>query len=353
MFQGCVRPVLSILDPTPLSAGRTARDAFAESIALAELADAVGYHRLWVQEHHNMATFAGVAPEVLIPVLAGRTSRIRLGSGGVMLPNYAPLKVAEQFCSLAALFPGRIDLGLGRATGADKRTSEALMGPGPLEFPALLNMLLIWLLDATGEQKIPEGHPASGVQARPLGDRPDVWMLSSSEDGTRFAGQMGLSVAFADFLSPGRGVQALKAYRKAFEPSPFAAKPWGALALTVLAAPTEAEAIALDASRRAWAFEMGKGRYWPVPDMVEAEAVAQMLGDTPVMREIAERAIVGTPDQVLRQIDEVAKAAEADEVLLLTMCHDAAARRRSYALLAEAAGLHAAEPEEPRKLARV
>jgi luciferase family oxidoreductase group 1 len=164
-----MKPALSILDPSPLFEGQTAADAFANTLALAEALDGRGWRSLWVQEHHNARSFAGAAPEVLIAALTQRTQHLKLGSGGVMLPNYSPLKVAEQFCALEALAPGRIELGVGRATGADPRTSAALLGPGAQAFPTMLRMLMDWMLDASGEAPLPDGHRATGIHVGPRG----------------------------------------------------------------------------------------------------------------------------------------------------------------------------------------
>jgi luciferase family oxidoreductase group 1 len=327
---------LSILDPSPMCAERTAQDAFAETLALARFADQAGFHRYWVQEHHNSPSFAGTAPEILISAIAAQTSRLRVGSGGIMLPNYSPLKVAEQFVTLEALYPGRIDLGIGRATGADKKTTPALLGPGIAEFPAMLNLLLSWLLDSSGEQAIQDGHPAAGVRARPLGGRPEVWMLCSSEESAAFAGAMGVNIAFADFLSPGLSKDALAAYRENFAPSAFAARPHAAVALVALAAETEDEARRLDATRQAWAYEMAKGRFWPFPKAEEAADILAMIGSDPVLEQIRGRAIVGTGALVRQQITRLAKDAKADEVLLMTFTCEAAARFNSYKLIADA-----------------
>ncbi len=328
------RPLqLSILDPSPVFEGRTARDAFTESLKLADAADRLGYRSFWVQEHHNAMSFAGSAPEILIPAIAARTERIMVGSGGVMLPNYAPLKVAEQFCALEALHPGRIELGLGRATGADPRTSAALLGPGPQEFPQMLNLLLAWLLDASGERPLPDGHPARGVRVRPDGARPDVWMLSSSPQSAAFAGAMGLKLAFADFLSPGGAGEAIAAYRAAFDPSPFASQPWAAIGLAALAAETAEEADRLAATLIAWNVARASGRF------ARFQAVETALRDLDGLSDAAiaplrQRAIIGDAASAAARVAETAETATADEVFILTIAETPEARIRSYDLLA-------------------
>jgi len=210
---------LSVLDPTPIRTGQTAREALAETRELAVLADRLGYCRYWVQEHHNTPSFAGTAPEILIADLAARTSRIRIGAGGVMLPNYSPLKVAEQFMTLSALQGERIDLGIGRATGADPRTSAALLGPGAHAFPTMFQLLKDWLLEASGTP-LPDDHRAAGIHARPSAGLPELWLLASSSESAAFAGAMGVRLAFAEFLSPTGAAEAVAAYRAAFTPSP-------------------------------------------------------------------------------------------------------------------------------------
>lgn len=329
------KPVLSILDPSPVFEGRTARDALLETRALAEAGDGMGYRAYWVQEHHNSPSFAGTAPEVLIADLATRTRTLKLGSGGVMLPNYSPLKVAEQFALLSSLHPGRIELGLGRATGADPRTSAALLGPGAHEFPQMLNLLLGWLLDTSGEQAIPPTHPASGIFANPQGERPDVWMLSSSPGSAAFAGGMGLKLAFADFLSPGGAPAAIAAYRDAFRPSPFASTPHAALGLVALAADTDEEAERLAATLRAWSLGLSFRQGAPFQT---ASLAAEKLAAAPTEAVAATRAraIIGSGKTVARGLNMAAKAASADELFILSVADTTEARLNSYRLIWDA-----------------
>lgn len=328
-------PILSVLDPSPMFEGRTAQAAFAETRALAEATDQMGYRAYWVQEHHNTPSFAGTAPEVLIADLAARTNRLKIGSGGVMLPNYSPLKVAEQFAVLSSLHPGRIELGLGRATGADPRASAALLGPGANEFPQMLNLLLGWLLDTSGEQDLPQTHPAAGIYANPRGTRPDVWMLSSSPESAAFAGGMGLKLAFADFLSPGGAGPAIAAYHDSFRPSPFADTPHAAIGLVALAADTKDNAERLAASLRAWALGLGfrQGRAFQTTEKA-LQTLAEAAPDT--LAASTNRAIVGTGAQVARTLAETAETANADEIFILSIADTTNDRIRSYELIAEA-----------------
>lgn len=321
-------PVLSILDPSPIFAGRTATDALNETRALAVAADKMNFRSFWVQEHHNAVSFAGTAPEILIADLASRTDRIALGSGGIMLPNYSPLKVAEIGQTLSALYPGRIEIGLGRATGADPRASAALLGPGGEHFPQMLQMMLDWHLDASGERALTEEHRTYGIRANPAAPKPDVWILCSSPTSAAFAGSMGLKLAFADFLNPGGAAPALAAYREAFQPSAFADKPYCAIGLVALAAETEAEAERLSATVKAWSISRGSGHFKPYLD---AETAAAKLEAAPLIP--PNRAIIGTGHSVAKRLYETATEAGAEELFVLSITESTQTRIRSYELM--------------------
>ena len=330
-------PTLSILDPSPIFKGRTATDALNETRALAEAADLMSFRSYWVQEHHNASSFAGTTPEVLMADLAARTTRITFGSGGIMLPNYSPLKVAEWGQSLSQLYPNRIEIGLGRATGADPRTSAALLGPGGQNFPTMLRMLMDWMLDASGEAALPVDHRARGISANPKGARPELWMLCSSPGSAAFAGQMGLKLAFADFLNPGGAKEALDAYHAAFEPSPFCAAPYAGIGLVVLAAETDAEAERLSAPIKAWALSRGTGDF--VPYLSTDEALAY-LAQAPL--EPPQRGIIGSGTSVAEQLIETANETGAREVFMLSITDHVETRINSYRLIESAmAGLSA------------
>ena len=323
-----MKPTLSILDPSPIFAGRTAADALNETRALADAADRMSFRSYWVQEHHNASSFAGTTPEVLMADLAARTSRITLGSGGIMLPNYSPLKVAEWGQSLSQLYPDRIDIGLGRATGADPRTSAALLGPGGQNFPTMLRMLMDWLLDASGEAPLPVDHRARGIAANPKGARPDLWMLCSSPSSAAFAGQMGLKLAFADFLNPGGAKDALDAYHSAFEPSPFCASPCAGIGLVVLAAETDAEAERLAAPIKAWALSRGTGDFAPYLSTGDA---LDYLAQAPL--EPPQRGIIGSGASVAQRLSETAQQTGASEVFMLSITDQVDTRINSYRLI--------------------
>jgi luciferase family oxidoreductase group 1 len=324
-------PVLSVLDPSPLFEGHTAERAFKESIVLAEALDGKGFRSFWVGEHHNTKSFAGCAPEVLLAALTQRTRHFMLGSGGVMLPNYSPLKVAEQFCTLAALAPGRIELGIGRATGADPRASAALLGPGADAFPTMLRLLMDWLLDASGEVPIGADHRARGVHVGAIGARPDVWMLCSSPGSAAFAGAMGLKLAFADFLSPGGAAAALSAYRQSFQPSPFSAAPYCAVALAALAAETDAEAQRLADPLRAWTAARLAGEFRAFPSGLGAPS-----SQVAVQTLAAGHGIVGAAKDVAARLNAISAETSADEIFLLSIAEALSDRVKSYELVSRA-----------------
>ncbi|MDJ0920374.1 MAG: MsnO8 family LLM class oxidoreductase [Henriciella sp.] len=326
-----MKPVLSILDPSPIFESRTAEEALQQTRDLAVAADAMRYRSYWVQEHHNTASFASTVPEVLIADLAGRTSRLTIGSGGIMLPNYSPLKVAEIANTLSALHPGRTEIGLGRATGADPRASAALLGPGAQSFPQMLRMMLDWVLDSSGHTALPDDHRARGIGARPNAALPEIWMLCSSLESAAFAGSMGLKLAFADFLNPGGAAAALTAYRSAFTPSPFAAEPWGAIGLAALAAETDERAQHLASSMMAWTLRRAAGHFLPYQS---ADAARQYLEEAPLTP--PSRAVVGEASDVAKRLYTLAADAKADELFILSITETTASRIESYRLLDQA-----------------
>ncbi len=326
-----MKPVLSILDPSPIFKGRTAVDALNETRALAQAADSMGYRAYWLQEHHNARSFAGTSPEVQMADLAARTQRISFGSGGIMLPNYSPLKVAEWGQMLSQLHPGRIEIGLGRATGADPRASAALLGPGAQAFPTMIRMLMDWMLDASGQTKLPDDHRAKGIAANPPGAHPDLWMLCSSPGSAAFAGQMGVKLAFADFLNPGGAKAALDAYHAAFEPSPFCAEPYAGIGLVTIAAETDEQAQRLAAPIKAWALGRGTGQFNPYLSMEEAEIV---LDEAPLIP--GERGIIGSAESVAMTLLDTATETRANELFLLTITDSLQTRIDSYRLIESA-----------------
>lgn len=330
--------LLSVLDQSPIPEGSTGAAALHASVALARHAESLGYHRFWVAEHHGTPGLAGASPEVLIAAVAGATGRIRVGSGGVMLPHYSPLKVAETFSALAGLFPGRIDLGLGRAAGTDPGTAYALQrdrrGSSPDDFPQQLVELLGYL-DGTLPPEHGFSHLAATLPGLP--EAPTPWLLGSSPQSGIWAAELGLPYAFADFINP-QGAEIARRYRAAFTPAPGRERPHAAVCVWALCADTDAEAERLALSGRMMFTLLRRGELVPVPTVERAErflAAERARGALPVGR----RTVVGSPATVRAGIAAVARAYAADEVLVVTIAHDVEARRRSYTLVAEAFGL--------------
>ena len=326
-------PPLGILDQSPIPEGSSGADALRNTLDLAELADRLGYHRYWLAEHHGGPMLAGPSPEVLIGPIAERTSRIRVGSGGVMLPHYSPFKVAESFTLLSALYPGRIDLALGRAAGTDPLTTFALQRDRRQAAPDDFQQQLVELL-AHLEDTLPPDHPFARLPAFLPGDeRPEAWLLGSSPQSGIWAAELGLPYSFADFINP-RGAQIARDYRRAFVPSVRLERPRVSVGVWALAAETEEEAQHLAASARMTLRLLRRGRLIPVPP--PEKALRFLEQDGAGTRSERRRGIIGTPAQVRERIEEVAAEYEADEVIVLTITHDHAARRRSYELIAEA-----------------
>ena len=329
---------LSVLDQSPIAQGSTGRDALANTIDLAKLGDALGYHRYWVAEHHGGLMLAGPAPEVLIGPIAAATEKIRVGSGGVMLPHYSPLKVAEAFSLLAGLYPGRIDLGIGRAAGTDPMTTYALQRDrrqaAPDDFFEQLVELLAYLEDA-----LPADHPfarlAKSLPGAP--ESPQPWLLGSSPQSAIWAAQLGMPYAFADFINRD-GAEIASDYQRRFDPGPRDAAPRTAVAAWALAAETEEEAWELTASSRMAMAMLRRGRLIPVPPVETALRFLKAEGEAVAG---SRRITAGTPEQVRAGLETIAHEYGADEVIVVSSTHDHAARRRSYELLADAFGLTA------------
>jgi luciferase family oxidoreductase group 1 len=331
---------LSILDQSTVASGRTPPEAIRETLALAQLADQWGYRRYWLAEHHNSASHAGTAPEILVSAIAATTQRIRVGTAGVMLPHYSALKVAEQFKVLEAIAPGRIDLGVGRAPGSDGRTAFAL-NPNANEaadrFPQQVQELLGWL----GEG-LPVNHPFARVSAQPEGPtRPEVWILGSSDFGAQLAAYLGLPYCFAHFITEGAGsAEAMALYRDGFRPHEGVpgrlAAPHGAIAVFAITAATEAEAWRLFKSRELWRLSRDRGIFPPLPSVEDAEAYDYSADEVARLERMRARALVGAPEQVIAKLHAVAAAHGVEEVAILTPCHDPVARQASFRLLAGA-----------------
>jgi luciferase family oxidoreductase group 1 len=336
---------LSVLDQSPIRKGGTAREAVLETVQLAKESERLGYHRFWLAEHHNTTSFAGSTPEVLMARVGAETSRIRIGSGGIMLPHYSPLKVAENFRMLETLYPGRIDLAIGRAPGADGRTAIALQsGPKAYDigvFPQQAEMLRHYLEESAGIAQWPDDHPFRHVHASPRGPGlPQMWMLASTLNGAVYAAELGLPLAFAQFISPDDGgAQAAALYRSRFKPRQPGDAPSIAVAVFALAAETEEEAERLCATRNLWVMQLLRNQAGPFPSPEEALAYPSTPEDRILLRAIAARGVTGTSSEVREGLEKMAAAYAAEEVIVLTITHDFAARLRSYALIAQAFGL--------------
>lgn len=336
---------LSVVDQSPIRKGGTARDAVNETIELAKRCDALGYSRYWLAEHHNTSSFAGSTPEVLLARVGAETKTIRIGSGGIMLPHYSPLKVAENFRMLETLYPGRIDLAIGRAPGADGRTSVALQsGPQAYDigvFPQQAEMLRHYLEEAAGLAEWPSNHPFKSIHASPRGPgMPEMWMLASSVNGAVYAAELGMPLAFAQFISPdGSGVEAANIYRQRFTARHSCDAPRVSVAVFALAAETDEEADRLCATRNLWVMQLLRNQAGPFPSPDEAVAYPYTPEDRVMIRAIAARGITGTADRVKVGLEKLAAEYGADEVIVLTITYDFAARVRSYELIGKAFGL--------------
>jgi luciferase family oxidoreductase group 1 len=338
-FRQACRMKWSVLDQSTAAEGSTQDAAIRESLALARLCDALGYHRYWVSEHHNSASIVGTAPEILIAAIAATTRRIRVGSAGVMLPHYSALKVAEQFRVLEAIAPGRIDLGVGRAPGSDQLTARALnpYSNAADEFPQQVVELQSWLAGAP----LPEDHPFRSVAAHPQGPTsPELWILGSSDYGAQLAAYFGLPYAFAYFFSDGRGVEeALALYRRNYRPSARYPAPIATICVWALAAETHAEAQRLLMSREYWRIGFEKGLRNPLVSPAQAAAYPYNAEERARIEALRGKAFVGTADEVAARLETLARQLDLNEIVINTWTHDPEARRRSYTLLAAAFGL--------------
>ncbi|MGW5294749.1 LLM class flavin-dependent oxidoreductase [Streptomyces bacillaris] len=342
---------LSVLDLVTVGQGRTASQALRTGVEIARLAELRGFHRYWVAEHHSMPGVASSSPAVLLAHIAAHTDRIRLGSGGVMLPNHAPLVIAEQFGTLEAMAPGRIDLGLGRAPGTDGATAAALrrsdrLNEGADDFPQQLSELIRFLDD-----DFPDGHPYARIHAVPgpvqatapggvqSAHRPPVWLLGSSGFSARLAGTLGLPFAFAHHFSARNTIPALDLYRSSFRPSAVLDAPYALIGVSALAADEEAEARRQVLTGALSMVRLRTGRPGLIPSPEEAAA----YGFSPMEREFVDGwladVIHGTADEVRTGLDDLAKRTGADELMITANAHGGEARLRSYELIADAYGL--------------
>ena len=336
---------LSVLDQSPVSEGHTPADALRSTVELASLADKLGYERYWIAEHHSIVTLASPAPEILIARIGAETKGIRIGSGGVLLPHYSPLKVAETFRMLHAMYPGRIDLGIGRAPGGGGLEAFALRRersarPQSDDFPEQLTELLGFLY-----HEFPAEHPFSRIEISPnMPGAPEVWLLGSSDWSAKAAADYGLPYAFAHFIAPEATPAALEIYRSHFQKSKRLDQPRAIVALGVVCADTETEAQRLFASTKLLIRRIrlqGERLPVPSPDHAIAELGDLAFKEDSISRGSGEspRYIVGAPEQVRDGLTRMARELSVEEMMIVTVVHDYQARTRSYQLLAEAFGL--------------
>jgi luciferase family oxidoreductase group 1 len=332
---------LSILDLSPVAAGSSGAVSLRNSLDLAQLADDLGFTRYWVAEHHNLPSIASSAPDIMIGQIAAATRHIRVGSGGVMLPNHAPLMVAERFKVLEALFPGRIDLGLGRAPGTDPVTSYALRrrqdADSDDDFLQRFQELILF-----ERNSFPEGHPFRSVRAMPQDVAlPPIWLLGSSGYSSQLAAMVGAGYSFAHHFSDHDPIDAMLGYRRQFKPSAARDKPYAILACAAVCADTHAEAERLASTIDLNFVRRRRGEYLPLESPELAATYPYSPAERGFIARNRTRLFVGTKGGLLERLAPTIEATEADEVMVTTMIYDHAARRRSYELLAEAFGLRA------------
>ena len=333
---------LSVLDQSPVPSGSDATTAFSNTVDLAQLVERLGYRRYWVAEHHGTNTLAGSAPEVLIAHIAAQTTSIRVGSGGVMLPHYSALKVAEQFHVLASLYPGRIDLGIGRAPGGDQLSSIALQrnrqNPAGDDFLDQMGELVAWY----GKQ-FPAEHPFSRIAPTPIPRvEPSLWLLSSSGYSASAAAHFGAGISWAHFINPDGGAEGLRYYREHFSPRRDGDVPAESLAISAICADSDEEAQLLATSNQLRRLRSRLyGDSGPIPSVGEALAYPFSDAERAFLEQSSQRMVLGAPDKVRAEIEALATSYGVEEVVVVTITHDHDARRRSYELLAKAFDLGA------------
>jgi luciferase family oxidoreductase group 1 len=329
---------LSVLDQSPVIAGHSAAQAVAETLALARRVEALGYHRYWLAEHHAIAALSDPCPEVLLARLGAETRRMRVGTGGVLLPYYSAFKVAEVFRMLEALYPGRVDLGIGRAPGGDVRTARAVGGghfPDAERFPQQ-----VWELAGHLDGTLPEDHPERGLRVQPGGaSAPEIWLLGSSDYSGLLAAQLGLRFAFAHFINARGGDAVMHAYRERYQPSAREPRPHTLLCCFVICAASDAEAERLAQVIDLRRLEMAYNLDTPVPTLEQAAAREYSEKERDYIRGQRARTVIGGPARCKAQLEQLAAQYAADELMVLTITGDYASRARSYELLAEAFAL--------------
>lgn len=331
---------LSVLDQSTVASGQTHDQSIRDTLRMAVHCESLGYRRFWLSEHHNIGSIAGSAPEVLAAAVAATTRSIRVGTAGVLLPNYSTFKVAEQFRVLEAVAPGRIDMGLGRAPGGDRLTATALnpnVAAAAQQFPDHVRDLLAWV---SGDP-LPSGHPFAGVRVMPeTPTAPEPWMLGSSTGGARIAAELGVPYCFAHFITDGRGAgEALELYRHFYRPSERFPEPRAAVCVWALTAEDEAQAWHLYKTReRAW-LNRYQGVFRPLRPPQDIDPAAYSPQEQQAAEALRREVYVGAPDRVSERLRHLAEDLGVDELVVLTWTYDFEARRHSYELLAQAFGL--------------
>jgi luciferase family oxidoreductase group 1 len=341
---------LSVLDLSPVTSGGSGPAALRNTLDLARHADRLGFTRYWVAEHHNLPNIASAAPDIMIGQIAAVTERMRVGAGGVMLPNHAPLMVAERFKVLEGLFPGRIDLGLGRAPGTDQITSYALRRRQDVNADDdFLERFQELILFDTGE--FPENHPFGKIRVMPSDVRlPPIWLLGSSDYGAQLAAAVGSGFSFAQHFASYDPVPVMRAYRERFRPGRWRETPYAILAVHVVCADTDEEAARLAATVELNFVRRNKGEFLPLASPEEALAYPYTPADRQHVAMNRARVFSGSPATVQARLMPLVEATQADEVMITSMIYDHTARKRSYELMAEAFGMRPAKV--PREAAQ-
>ena len=326
---------LSILDQVPIPNGKSANEALEATIDLAVAADKLGFHRYWIAEHHDFTGLASPAPDIILGIIGSKTQRIRIGSGAVLLPNYKPYQIAERYNLLATLYPGRVDLGLGRAPGGSAEASIALVDnflEQVKNYPEKLDELLHFL-----NRDFPEGHLFSKVSARPIpNEQPVPWLLGTSMKSAVLALEKGLPYVFGDFMSDADGASIVRGYFENFQEG----EPKAIVAVNVICAETKEEAEKLAKSNQVWKLMQAKGDgNGKVPSITEVNDYKFTDEDLESLRQSDYRQIIGTPDTVRKSLESLSEEYGTDELMILTITHDFAARKKSYELIAHEFGL--------------
>lgn len=323
---------LSVLDLVPVPSGMSASQAIRNSLNLAQLAERRGYKRYWISEHHSMPVIASSSPEVLLSRIGALTQHIRIGAGGIMLPNHAPLRVAEHFRTLEALYPGRVDLGLGRAPGSDMRANRALRAGSGEHFEQMLDEMV-----GLSRENMPVGHPFAGVKVMPDDVAlPPIWILGSSGASAAMAGANGYGYSFASHFSPAPPDQALASYHGHFQASTQFAKPHVIMGASVICAPTDEEAEELAQTVDLMWLQLRKGMAQPLPSPEEVRAYQYSEVERQAVMQNRSQHFIGSPATVAAQLTDFAQRTQADELMIVSNIHDSQTRLRSFGLVADA-----------------